>query len=150
MKVERTTGKEEIIKAVIECFDYSVEDDTDFSCFHLDVEGRCWLKATDNDELIGFYEIKPFNRSMLEVHPFILKDKRNKSFDSAMAVKHWFNSEQCPKMYHSLVTHAPSLYRHIKIFLLRVGFNQVGKYEKAFRKSGELYDLNLFQLNRGE
>lgn len=138
-----------IYGAMLECFDDIVEDDTPITCAEIDMQKRLYLEVLDNKGTIGFYELKPFNRTTLEVHPFILKNRRKHSLDSAFLIKKWFNSEQCPKMYKSLVTHCPSIYRHIKIFLLKVGFNMVGQYKQAFTKNGEQCDLLFFQLMRG-
>lgn len=124
-----------------------VEDGTTYDCFEIDTHSDCWLECIDNDEFVGLYQLSPFNRTVLDIHCYILKDKRNKSKLFTRQALSWV-ANNAPEMYSKLITQTP--YKHIKKWLLTVGFELEGTYKKAFTKNEDILDLWLFGLNRGD
>lgn len=148
MNIARSHNRKEIISVVESCFNDIAEDETTKSAINVDTFKDCWMRVFDDQGLIGFFQFSPYNNTVLKVHPFILKERRNLSKKAAFMAKSWFNKD-APKQYLSLVTQTASFNRHIVLFLLSVGFKKSGMYESAFKKNGEIRDLYLFQLVRG-
>lgn len=127
-------------------FNDIVEDGTGEDCLVIDVESDCWLKCTDGD-FIGLFQLHPFNRTVLDMHCYILKSKRNKSKVYGNEALKWVK-DNAPDMYKKIITQTP--YKHIKRWLLSLGFDLEGCYKGAFIKDGALLDLNLFGLDRAK
>lgn len=142
--IERVYDKKKITEIVKTMFDDVVEDGTLFKCFDLDVNGDCWLSVDDYN---GLFHIKPFNRTTLDLHCYIPEKNRVNAKNMTLKVLKWIKGES-PSMYKKIITQVPSIYRHIKIFVLSVGFEQEGSYKDSFLKNGQLYDLNLFGMRR--
>lgn len=143
--IKRTFDKELVFNTVMKMIDDVTEDNTPTHCFVLDVDSDCWLEYTDGDNFIGLFQLSPFNRTVLDMHCYLLKEYRNKSHEySANALK-WVK-DNSPEMYSKVITQTP--FRHISIFLKRLGFEVEGCYKKSFTKNGEKLDLELFGLDR--
>ena len=142
--IKRTFDKELIHETVMSMIDDIIEDDTNHNCFVIDVESDCWLECND-DEFVGLFHLSPFNRTVLDMHCYLLKNKRSKSKKYGEEALAWVKNN-APKMYSKIITQSP--YIHIKRWLLSLGFEQEGCYKKSFTKNGELLDLNLFGLSR--
>lgn len=142
--IKRVFDTQKIRSVVEPMIDDVVEDDTLHDCFELDVEKDCWLAVDDYKAL---YHVKAFNRTTLDLHCYIPRENRSKSKEYTMTAINWIKQE-APDMYKKIITQVPSIYRHIKIFVLSVGFEQEGSYKKSFLKNGNLHDLNLFGMAR--
>jgi len=142
--IARVYDKNKITSIVKTMFDDVVEDGTCFDCFDLDVDRDCWLSIGDYKAL---FHIQAFNRTTLDIHCYIPKESRNKGKEYATQAIDWIKKE-APAMYKKIITQAPSVYRHIKIFVLSLGFELEGSYKKAFLKNNKLYDLNIFGMER--
>lgn len=142
--IERVFDEEKITPIVKSLFNDVVEDGTLFECFQLDVNRDCWLSV---DNYSALFHVKPFNRTTLDLHCYIPKTNRNKSKNYALQAINWIDKE-APEMYKKIITQVPSIYRHIKIFVLSLGFKVEGSYTKSFLKDDTLWDLNLFGLKR--
>ena len=140
--IERVYNKEKIKKIVFPLFNDVAEDDTSIDCFDLDVERDCWLSC---DNYKGLFHVKAFNRTTLDLHCYVPKENRNKSKVYALSVIEWIR-EFAPSMYKKVITQVPSIYRHIRVFVLSVGFEKEGAYKKAFTKNGNQWDLNIYGL----
>lgn len=145
ISVIRTTNPCEVYPAVLGCFTDIVEDGTEHEAVenYVDVHRDCWLKVGS----AGFVQLTPYNRSMLEIHPFIAKNMRNQSEQAVQAAIGWFDNE-APDMYQSLVTNIPACKRYATLFAAKMGFKQVGAYAKGFKKDGKYHDMLLFQRMR--
>lgn len=143
--IKRTYDKELITQTVMSMFNDVVEDDTITDCFALDVESDCWLKCVDDGEFVGLFHLSPYNRTVLNMHCYIIKDKRNKSKKYGDESLLWVK-ENAPDMYSKIITQTPFL--HIKRWLLSLGFKIEGCYTESFLKNGKKLDLNLFGLKR--
>ena len=143
--IERTKDINLINDTVMLMFDDVVEDGTIKDCFNLDVEADCWLKCTDKGVFVGLFKLSPFNRTVLDMHCYILKDKRNKSSKYGKEALLWVKDE-APEMYSKIITQTPFV--HIKKWLLSLGFELEGCYKKSFTKRNKILDLSLFGLSR--
>lgn len=142
--IERVYDKDKITSIVKTMFDDVVEDNTSFECFDLDTDRDCWLSV---DNYKALFHVQPFNRTTLDLHCYIPKENRNKSKTMTLKAIDWIKKES-PSMYKKIITQVPSIYRHIKVFVMSVGFELEGAYKKSFVKNGKLYDLNLFGMTR--
>jgi hypothetical protein len=93
------------------------------------------------------FHVKAFNRTTLDLHCYIPKENRGKSKEYGIAAINWIK-ENAPEMYKKIITQVPSIYRHIKIYAIGLGFKKEGSYTSSFLKHGELWDLDLFGLKR--
>ena len=118
-----------------------IEDDTSHDCFVIDTNKDCWLKVSDDDEFLGLFHLIPFNRTVLDIHCYIPKKLRNKSKEYGLLALKWIK-ENAPKMYSKVISNSPSIYRHVAIYLLSIGFKKEGSLTDAFTKNGELWNLN--------
>lgn len=142
--IERIYNKKRITKIVMTMIDEVVEDNTSTECFDLDVERDCWLSC---DEYKALFHVKAFNRTTLDLHCYIPKKNRNNSKKYGLMATNWIK-ESAPEMYKKVITQSPSIYRHIKLYVLSLGFELEGCYKDAFLKNGRVCDLNLYGLNR--
>jgi len=142
--IERVYDEKKIEKIVLTMFDAVVEDGTCKSCFELNVNRDCWLSCDDYSAL---FHVQAFNRTTLDLHCYVPKNNRSKSKEYGLSVIDWIN-KNAPEMYKKIITQAPSIYRHISVYVLGLGFKKEGSYKRAFLKNGELWDLNLFGLER--
>ena len=98
---------------------------------------------------IRLFHIKAYNRTTLDIHPYIIREKRKYSKQCGKLALNWIKDE-APEMYKKVISQVPSIYPHIKKYTLGLGFNLEGAYTKCFLKNGKLHDLWLFGLNRGD
>ena len=136
-----------IYNAIKTCFDDIVEDDTSHDSIEFSVHKECWLEFRLGEVAIGYMQFKPYNRTSLDIHPYILPEFRRYSKQCGKLSLNWFN-EQAPSMYQKLISQVPSCHKHIKRYTLSLGFDLEGTHKKAFKKGGELIDLWLFGYER--
>lgn len=141
--IERVYDEAKITPIVMTMFDDMVEDDTRIECFDLDVNRDCWLSIDDYKAL---FHVSPFNRTTLNIHCYVTKGNRVNAVNYGKEAVKWVK-ENAPSMYKKLITQTP--FRHIKIYVLKLGFELEGVYKKAFTKGGEQIDLSLFGLDIG-
>ena len=146
--IYRTYDKDLINSVVKPLIIDVVEDDTIDDCFDLDVNKDCWLSCEIDGDFKGLFHVKAFNRTTLDLHCYVLKSKRKHSKECGKMAINWIN-ESAPKMYKKIITQAPSIYPHIKKYVLSLGFELEGTYKNSFTKNGKVWDLWLFGLNRG-
>lgn len=135
------------INAVVEnCFNDIAENGTDPALLasYVNVQKDCWLRIELDDELVGYTLLKPFNRSLLEIHPLLLPDMRKHSYTVMPEVLKFFDA-RVPQ-YSSLITNIPSCKRYATLFARAMGFIEVGRYKNGFE--GE-HDMIMFQRLRG-
>ena len=142
--IERVYDEKKITEIVMTMIDDVIEDNTSHECFDLDVNRDCWLSC---DSYKALFHIKAFNRTTLDLHCYIPKENRKESVEYGKEAVNWIK-DNAPSMYKKIITQVPSIYRHIKIYVRRLGFKEEGCYTDSFFKDGELWDLNLFGLKR--
>lgn len=142
--IERVYDEKRITDIVMSMFDDVVEDGTSNDCFDLDVDRDCWLSCDDYKAL---FHVKAFNRTTLDLHCYVPKENRKNSKRYGLMATRWIK-DNAPVMYQKVITQTPSIYRHIKIYIKSLGFNQEGVYTDAFLKKGKLWNLNLYGLKR--
>ena len=148
ISITRETDFMDVAPVVIGCFADIVEEGTDLNALkgYVDVENECWLRAEKNGKLLGFIQLKPYNKSALEIHPFIIKKHRRYSEKIIGAVWSFFEYN-VPECYKSLITNIPKCKRHAIILALRMAFKHTGTFKQAFEGQ---HDMLLFQRLRGE
>lgn len=145
--VYRCFNENEVINVVSECFDDSTEDGTLFFPSEVNTQKDCWLTLDSKDGTIGFMLAKAFNRTMLDIHPFILKGMRKYSVYAGIATLDYLH-EFAPYMYKKIITQVPSCYPHIMRYAKRLGFEEEGRYKGGFTKNGERHDFVIYGLER--
>lgn len=144
------TFEHEAIKNVVKTL---VDDVVEDGCDHLnlddyiDVKKDCWVECWHDHVIIGYVHFKPYNLTAMEIHPFIRKEHRDKSYHAIKAAIRWFDTLS-PDMYKSLITNVPACKRYAVIFALKMGFKKVGCYKNAFKRYNKLHDMVLFQRAR--
>lgn len=120
-----------------------VEDDTFIDSFELDVNKDCWIITDDN----ALFHISAYNRTTLDIHCYIPKSIRSKSKNYGKLALKWIK-ENAPEMYTKVISTAPSIYRHVAVYLLSMGFKKQGNLTDAFTKDGKKWDLIYYGLDR--
>ncbi len=143
MNVTRCFDEAAIRLVVMSMIDDVIEDGTGHDCFVVDVESDCWLELDG----CGYMHVSAYNRTTLDIHPYILKNKRKQSIECGRASLKWV-ADNAPKMYKKIISQVPSIYPHIKRYTKGLGFEHEGTYKNCFTKNGQLYDLWLFGLER--
>ncbi len=142
--IERVYDESRIAPIVMQMMNDATEDGTMNDCFNLDVMRDCWLSCDDYSAL---FHVAAFNRTALDLHCYVPESNRANGQAYAREAISWIN-ESAPAMYKKIITQVPSVYRHINLFVRRLGFTPEGAYKNAFTKNGERYDLNIFGLER--
>lgn len=147
IECKRSFDNESIYQVIEHCFDDIVEDGTDGNCIDFDVNAQCWLEFRKFGVLLGYMQFAPYNRTTLDIHPYIIRDYRRYSIECGKMAIDFFNQD-APEMYKKLISQVPSCYPHIKRYTLSLGFELEGTHKKAFLKHGKLRDLWLFGYER--
>lgn len=145
--MKRTYDVDLINSVVIPMINDVVEDDTELSCFDLDVYKDCWLMFVIDGDFKGLFHVCALNRTTLDLHCYMMKDKRKHSFSGGISAINWIR-DNAPKMYKKIITQVPSIYPHIKKYVKSLGFEHEGTYKEAFTKNEIIYDLWLFGIKR--
>lgn len=130
-------------------FDDISEDDTPLESLngYVNLHRDVWLTFKDKGLLVGVVKLKAYNRSTVDIHPFVGKEHRKYSGEIGRLTMQWFD-RHAPEMYRSLITNIPSCKRYAILFARKLGFKQVGVYTDAFCKDGKHHDMLLFQRGR--
>jgi hypothetical protein len=145
--VERTYDRVGVFDAMLHCFDDITEDGTDTSAIDVNVVRDCWLVFKLDTEVLGYMQLAPWNRTTIDIHPYIYKGARIYSLACGKLALQWFD-QHAPDMYKKIVSQVPSCYRHIKRYTLTLGFELEGTHKKAYTKHGKLLDVWLFGRER--
>ena len=93
------------------------------------------------------FQYSPLNAIMFEVHANVLKESRNLALPKAIeTVEYMFENTDCEK----IVAYTPDKFKDVLAFCLKVGFLKEGFLTKAYLKNGEIYDINVMGLRKGE
>ena len=97
-----------------------------------------WLIGSDDDGLIGLYNVHPQNTVTLQIHPIIPLETRGKrAYDSAQEVLRWiFTTTQ----YQKVVCEIPVIYRNVKLFAMKAGMKEEGINRQSYLKNGKIHD----------
>jgi hypothetical protein len=144
-----TKYDQQLLDTVNDLFPDIVEDGTPYTAIdgYVNIKTSAWFRLSHAGELVGFVELRPFNRSVLEIHPFIRKCMRNHSEKAVKLVLDWFDSD-APEMYQSIITNIPACKRYATIFAHRMKFKRAGAISKGFYKNGVYHDMLFFQRGR--
>lgn len=136
-----------IIKAVLsQMLEEIAEDGYNFEQFRPDVNGEAWVAVHDRNEIHALYNFHAMNSSTLMIHSHVLKKFRKDSLKLGQEALRYFASTD----YHKLIVEVPAIYRHIRIYLLRLGFKPEGINRESYLKNGTYIDQHRFGITRGE
>ena len=149
MDVSVITNKTVIYPIVEALFDDVTEQDTPKTVLdtYIDVDAHWWLRIDKDGELLGVLKFKPYNRTMLDVHPFMVKKHRRHS-EKAMSAALDYCDKYAPDMYTSTITNVPACKRYATLFAHKMGFKEIGRYKDGFKKNNVYHDMVLFQRGR--
>lgn len=147
MIATRSFDAEKITAVVLSMISDVVEDDTNDSCFDVDTDQDCWLELNEGNVFYGYMHVSAYNRTTLDIHPYILKSQRKKSIQCGKTSLKWVD-DNAPIMYRKLISQVPSIYPHIKKYTELLGFTHEGTYKNSFTKNGQRHDLWLFGIER--
>lgn len=136
-----------IIKAVlIQMLEEIAEDGYNFEQFEPDVNGESWIAIHDGKEIHAIYNFHAMNSSTLMIHSHVLKRFRNDSLKLGQEALRYFATTG----YHKLIVEVPAIYRHIRIYLLKLGFTFEGINRESYLKNGNHIDQYRFGITRSE
>jgi len=136
-----------IIRAILaQMLDDIAEDGYNFEQFKPDVNGESWVAIHDNQEIKALYNFHAVNSSTLMIHSHVLKQFRKDSLKLGQEALRYFLTTD----YHKLIVEVPAIYRHIRIYLLRLGFKFEGINRESYLKNGQYIDQYRFGITRGE
>lgn len=115
------------------------EDGQVKSDYQPDSYGDCWLTLKEEDEVLGLYQFKVKNRVLLQCHPAILPEHRNRALEASKAAFLWI-LEYAPG-YKKMSAEIPRIYRNVKLFAMQCGFKVEGLSRSSYLKSGKLVDV---------
>lgn len=92
------------------------------------------------DILCGFYTVDEGTDDSVEIHSYILPDKRRYSLN---ILRHIEKTFRCP-----ITTSVYGTHTHVFRFLTRLGFVHTKTLEKVLLKDGETHDLFFLRLER--
>jgi RimJ/RimL family protein N-acetyltransferase len=136
-----------LIKQVMrEMVEEIAEDGYNFEQFKPDVNGESWVAIHDSSEIKAIYNFHAMNSSTLMIHSHVLKKFRNSSLVIGQEALKYFSTTG----YHKLIAEVPANYRHIRIYLLKLGFRFEGINRESYLKNGQYIDQHRFGIVAGE
>ena len=142
----------DLIKAVITRDDMWVtvaEDGQNKGDYLADVINECWIMITDDDELVGLYNLHVHNSITIEIHAHILPEHRKKySKDSGRVALEWIylNSPE----YKKVIAQIPVIYENVKKFTCGFGFKEEGINRMSYLKNSVIVDQWMLGITREE
>ncbi|MCP4323352.1 MAG: DUF2824 family protein [Alteromonadales bacterium] len=148
MIIERTYDKKIIGDVVSDSLNDLLQDgETEGDCY-FDVERDCYLALYD-DNLIGVYQLRPINRTVIDLHPIMLRKHRDRSNESIKEVFKWI-VDNCAKTVNKVIAQFPSNRIHIEKFALRAGFKKEGINRESFLLNGKYLDQTMVGITMNE
>ena len=128
-------------------WDQIAQDNQDPDNFGLDDTGF-WLKATEDNELIGMLGFYQLQGIKVEFHPCILKQHRKEHAIEAInkAIDYAFDIEKIQKVNVII----PFSHENVHEFALKVGFQDEGVNKQSFLKNGIIYNQWYMGMTRGD
>lgn len=140
----------ESIKAVVKLpslWATVAEDGSGYDSWEPDLN-ECWLKAEDENGLIGLFNYHQFTGFCAQVHPMILTDRRgSESIKAGIESLRWvFENTDCMKVL-ALV---PVIYRNVKLYAMKCGLTNEAKISSIYTKNGKIHDMWVLGITRSE
>ena len=117
-----------------------------FEQFDPNVIEESWIAIHDNEEIQAIYNFHAMNSSTLMIHSHVLKQFRKDSLKLGQEALRYFAITG----YNKLVVEVPAIHRHIRIYLLRLGFTFEGINRESYLKNGKYIDQYRFGITRSE
>jgi len=146
LNLQRTYNNELIKSVVAEMWDCVCEDGHTLDDFDPKPDENCWINIED----IGLYNLHPHNSTTLEIHAFILPNKRKEN--SALTGREILNwiLNNAPEQYQKVIAQVPFLYPNVKDFCIKNGFQIEGINRLSHKKNGVIVDQWLLGITREE
>lgn len=128
------------------------EDGTSQEKFDIDeqLQTNTFVGIYANSVLIGVYILHQWNNATLQIHANILPEHREKwALQSGFAILEYI-LKNAPTQFEKLIAFVPENYKNVINFCKKCGFAHEGTNRKAYRKNGELYDIELMGITRSE
>lgn len=143
----RTIDPDLISPLVLSCWDTIAEDGHSAAEWEPDTLRNAWIAVEDQGTVLAVLSAFPETAGLISVHPHVAPAYRHRRYDIGRAWIDWI-WENTP--YRGLVTYIPVSYPHVYRFAKGLGFFNVGRLRQAFLKHGELHDMHVMQLARGD
>ena len=112
-------------------------------------EGHTYCLVTDGDEVLGLWAFIKKNAVVWEIHTCILpKARGRKAYEALKLLPAWAWANL--KGARRIVTEVPDYNRPALVFALKAGMDKYGVNPKSYLKDGELHDVILLGISRGE
>lgn len=139
----RTTDPDVISPVVMSCWDTIAEDGYSAEGWAPDTLRNAWIAVEDAGVVMAVLSAFPETAGLISVHPHVAPAYRHRRYDIGQV---WIEWLRLNTPYRGLVTYIPVSYPHVFRFAKGLGFINVGRLRRAFRKHGELHDMHVMQL----
>lgn len=109
----------------------------------------CFLAVRLGGVLIGIYIIKSITKTVLDLHPMILKEHRKYGLESLRLVLKWI-VDNCAKSIQKITAQFPSTRKEIGLFALKAGFKKEGVNRCSFLEGEKLVDQVMVGITKEE
>lgn len=148
MKAELTTDIKLITSMVTAVWDEIAEDELKSGLFQPNFYRRTYLCVfDDHGEPLGVLSMHVESTQMIHVHIHIPHGSREEKYEIGQAMIDWIWGET---PFTSIIAYVPVIFPNVIGFANRLGFINVGTLSRGHKKDGELHDLQVLQLERGE
>ena len=122
-------------------FDSITEDGATIEDLKVDVINHFWLGIYEDLVLIGVLLLRPIYSECYDIHIQILKEHRKHGKKAGLAVMEWCKSNIPNKTLH---TNIPVFCKNVRLFVLSLGFKEVGVIPGVWKKNGKMNDMAIF------
>jgi hypothetical protein len=147
VSVQRTEDRDLIRDLVLSVWDSIAEDGLTAESWEPNFYRRVYLCAYHGENPLAVMSAHPINASALQVHIHIPHENRELKYEIGQALIDYVWAEAG---FSSLVAMIPVIFPNVEGFAKRLGFVNVGALKRAHKKDGELHDVNVLQLEKGE
>ena len=124
----------------------TAEDGIRLESWQPDMERFGWLGAFDEaGDLKGICQMRPDNSVLLSAHIVVARDARHSSLELGRLFLSWIFKET---NYSTVTTTVPDCFRHVRLYVRKLGFETLGRLPDSVRHHGRLWDQTLFGLTR--
>ena len=126
------------------------EDGQDPDKFEPNLDTDCWLLISDDENVIGLYNLHAVNSVTLSIHAQVIpKFRGGKSRDTCKAVFRWL-LEEAPGEYMKVIAEIPVIYQNVIDFSRSMGFSDEGINRMSYKKDGDIVDCQRMGITRLE
>ena len=148
MIVSMSDNKEEIKNILLKVSHLAFEDGTNIDEWQPEINSNTvWAMVSEDDQNIAICKIRIVQNSMIEIHPYAIKEKAKKWKSIVMALLSWiYKNERINKVIALIGVNHDLTYR----LSLKIGFKSEGLIKNSYLKNGQLLDQHLIGITRQE